>query len=108
MELEGIKNMSKSFRDQKDPLWIGVRRALVEKDIDIDGLIIADSFPEDVAMEYVLVVTKGKCVFEFYYDYLDKNESEGVITEWQDFTNNHKGAYMHESLDLALNNFDQI
>jgi len=107
-ELKRIKKVTKDFREQKDLLWIGVGCVLVEKKIDINKIIIADCFTEDVAQYYFLVVTGDRHIFEFYYDYAHKEISEGKIVEWHDFTDNPQKAYMHESLGVAFENFDQI
>ena len=85
-----------------DGFWIGVKASLADKGIDLQKVIIADVFPEDHDQIYVVIVTYDRQVFEFYYDWLHKKESEGRITEWKDLTSSPEAAYRHESVKVAL------
>jgi hypothetical protein len=107
-DLQRIRRVTNEFRKQQDELWLGVGRRLSERGIDIGGVIIADSFSEDVAQYYVVILTGKREVFEFYYDFLHKDTSGGRIIEWKDFTHNPKEVYMHESVETALKHFDVI
>lgn len=108
MEIANIKKNTVEFREQKDSLWKGVGRRLTEKGIDIQEVIIADAFTEDVAQYYVLAITPNHNVYEFYFDFSHKDPSEGEIVEWHDFTNNPEKAYMHESATLALTHLAEL
>lgn len=106
--LEEIKKNTKEFREQKDNLFIGVGKELAEKGVDINKIIVVDFFTEDNSKCYFVVVTKDRCIFEFYYDYLHKNETDGKIIGWQEFTKNPEKVYMNENVEIALEFFDQF
>jgi hypothetical protein len=113
LHLQGIKDMNRGFREQKDDLWVGIGRRLTEKGIDISKVVIAASFPEDFAMTYVAMVTGDKRIYEFYYQYMNTETREaeplnGVITEWQDFTDNIRGVYLDDEVEIVMRNFKEI
>lgn len=106
--LENIKVITKDFRTQKNELFIGIERGLIEKGLDTRKIVIADLFTEDSNQYYVVIVTPDKGVFEFYYDFLHKKPSEGKIIEWHDFTENPEKTYRPESVGIALKHFEQF
>lgn len=101
-EINRIKHITNRFRKDLDDFWVGIKKLLVAKGINVSKLVVADSFSEDTHMIYVVVITPDKQVFEFYYDWIHREESNGLIKEWKDFTNNPDGAYRNESVKLAL------
>src|SRR5262245_15363102 len=92
-----IKFVTVRFRQGLDQCWVGVKAFLAEKGTDVENLIIADTFPEDHQMIYVLVVGRDRQVYEFYYDWLNSDESNGRIKEWKDLTNTPEAAYRSDS-----------
>lgn len=107
-ELQQIKNNTNLLREQKDELIIDIGHSLTERAFDINKIVLADWFTEDVAEYYVVIVTSEKKVFEFYYDFFNSPISKGKIIEWKDFTENPSGAYMAKSVKLALSHLDEI
>ena len=101
-EEDRIKYVTNRFRKGLDVCWVGIKVLLIDKGIDVKNLIVADSFSEDHNLIYVVIITQDRQVFEFYYDWLHKKESEGYIKEWKDLTSTPEAAYRNESVKLAL------
>jgi ribosomal protein L30E len=104
--IASLKEMQKAI--QADVVWIGVSRELKKKGIDSSKVIIAATFPEDVSQEYWAIVTFDKKIYEFYYDWLNKNVSEGEIVEWHDFTDDPDRVYLSESVQDVIRHFDAL
>jgi hypothetical protein len=101
-EVDRIKEVTNRFRAGADGFWIGIKALLAKEGIDPASVIVADTFPEDHSQIYVAIVTNTRQVFEFYYDWLHKEQSEGQINEWKDLTKTPDAAYRKDSVRLAL------
>ncbi len=105
-DLQELKIIQKSIKETDT--WTGVFKELTKKGIDASKILVADNFAEDVCQEYWAVVTFDKHIYEFYYDWLDKKPSEGVIIEWHDFTKEPSNVYMRESVEEIIKHFEAL
>jgi hypothetical protein len=105
-DLHELKDLQRNIRSIET--WSGVTKELAKKNIDSNKIIVAASFPEDSCQQYWAIVTFDKQIYEFYYDWLHKDPSEGIIVEWNDFTNDSKKVYLHENVENVLKYFDEL
>jgi hypothetical protein len=86
-----------------DPYWKPIADRLSDRGIDVHTIILADLWPEDVAMEEGVLVTTDGDVFGFDYSWLHATRNEGTFTDWHDLTSSWRiAAYPSESVAAAL------
>ena len=106
--IKSIQELTTILRESEDALVKGVRSCLKKKGLEPNNIIVAEWFPDDVDFEYGIVVDSKNQVFQFGYDYHDKNASEGEFSEWLDITNNWKEIPLCQSVEIALKNYEKI
>jgi hypothetical protein len=78
------------LREATDPLYVRLRSQLAERGIDVDQSALAAFFPDDGNMEFGVVVTPDRRVFEFDLHYgkgdLRQQTDTATITDWRDRT----------------------
>lgn len=110
-EPNSIKNMQKLttiLRESHDALVRGIRARLKEKGVEPSNLIVAEWFPDDDQFEYGIVVDASGKVFQFGYNYFNKTEDNGEFSEWHELTSKWSDIPLHESIEIALKNYEKI
>ena len=78
------------LRESNDPLWVRLRALLAERDVDVSRSALAVFFPDDTNMEFGVVVTPDRQVYEFDLHYgsgdLAKQAATATIADWRDRT----------------------
>lgn len=106
--IESIQELTTILRESGVALVKGIRICLEKKGVDLNRIIVAEWFPDDVDFEYGIIVDSNKNVFQFGYDYHKKNEGEGEFLEWQDITSNWKDIPLNKNIEIALMNYEKI
>ena len=86
------ENMAQSstrlLRESDEPLFRPLRDVLAERDIDIKRSALAAFFPDDTNMEFGIVVSHDKRVYEFEMHYgkgdITHQIAGATITAWND------------------------
>ncbi len=97
-----ILSLTALLRSGVDPFWVRLRELLSERGLALDKLMLASSFPDDTNLEFGIVVTNDRRVYQFAFDYLDKPVEQGKFTEWVDLTERHASSPYHEEVAAAL------
>lgn len=78
------------LRGSSDPLYARVRQLLTERGVDVEHSALAAFFPDDTNMEFGVVVTPDRRVYEFDLHYgkgdLTQQVAPAQITDWRDRT----------------------
>jgi hypothetical protein len=88
------------LRSSDEPLC--VRVLLRDKGVDPETALVADMFSDDSSLEFGLVVTHDRRVFQFDFDYLYRPVEEGVFTAWVELTDHYKTTPYVKRIDAAL------
>ena len=97
-----IEILTNLLRTSPDPIWARHRELLVERGIDPSTSILAQSFPDDAAFEFGILVTHDRHVIQFGLDYLHKSVGEGRFTEWEDITDCYRDTPYSEYASAAI------
>jgi hypothetical protein len=97
-----IRKNTKTMKESDQPLWVRIRELLQQKGLDPAGVVLAYSYPEDLNFEYGIIVTADEQVFQYGFDYLHKNISDGIFTEWNDITANYQSSPYKYLIEKAL------
>jgi len=103
--IKSIEELTLVLKESNDDLVLGIRKCLAEKDIDLETVIVADWFPDDVSFEYGILVTQQGRVFQFGYDYYDKPMGKGAFSEWHEITNNWQEIPLSQRVNVALKHY---
>ncbi len=90
------------LRSSDDPLWRRLRSLLEGKGLEPGTTAVADLFPDDNSLEFGLIVTCDRKVFQFDFDYLHKTMAMGIFSEWQDITATWQGSPYKQQVSAAL------
>jgi hypothetical protein len=78
------------LRESDDPLWARLRTLLADRDVDASRAALATLFPDDTNMEFGVIVTPDRRVYEFDLHYgkgdLANQAATATITDWRDRT----------------------
>ena len=78
------------MRESGDPLFVRLREILAEKGVNPSSSVLAAFFPDDTNMEFGVVVTPERRVYEFDLHYgpgdLLNQVSTALISAWRDRT----------------------
>ncbi len=106
--IKNIQELTTIFRESDSSLVKGIRVCLEKKDVEPTSVIIVEWFPDDVDFEYGIIIDSNKKIFQFGYNYHEKDEDKGEFSEWLDITLNRKDIPLNQSLDIALKNFEKF
>jgi hypothetical protein len=81
---------------------VGVRRCLLEKGIDPTTGVVAEWFPDDSSFDFGVFVAANGEVYQFGYDYLNRDEGEGTFREWENLTESWSESPYTDSVEAAL------
>ncbi len=90
------------LRESRDPLYVRYRELLSERGIDPSTAVLAESFPDDVRLEFGIVVTADRRVYLFSLEYRDKPIEEGTFMEWEDLTDTWQSSNYSSPIARAL------
>jgi hypothetical protein len=78
------------LRESDEPLYARLRSLLTERGIDCGQAALATFFPDDADMEFGVLVTPDRRVYEFDLHYgegdLQAQVATATITDWRDRT----------------------
>ena len=97
-----ILSLTKQLRTSDDPIWTGLRRELMKRDLDPQHILVATSFPDDRDFEFGLVVAEDGRVFQYGYSYLDRAEDAGEFTEWSNETERWRSRPNFQDVAIAF------
>ena len=80
----------------------------MQKGIDLQCIVVAEWFPDDVRFEYGIIVDLNKQVFQFGYDYFEKKEDHGEFTEWHNITSSWSDIPLFKSVEVVLREYAKI
>ena len=99
---EPIRELTGLLRTSDEPLWERLRLLLREKGIDPATTLLAECFPDDAELEFGLVVTQERRLFQFGLDYLHTTVEQGSFAEWVERTADVAGSPCRERAAAAL------
>ncbi len=70
------------LRSDPEPFWQRLRDCLREKGVEPSRTVLTTCFPDDSSFEFGIVITPDGEVYEFGFEYLHKQVTEGVFSEW--------------------------
>ena len=108
IDINTIQELTKIFHESNDAMVNGIRGCLKNKGVEPKSVIVAEWFPDDVDFEFGIIVDASKKVFQFGYDYSEKNKGEGVFSEWNNLTSCWKQEPLCESVAFVLENYEKI
>jgi hypothetical protein len=97
-----VRELTALLRSSQDPLWSRLRDLLSERGVEPGGAVLAECFPDDTSFEFGVVVTAAGSVFQFGFDYLNKQIAEGIFSEWEDLTSRFRSTPHSASIEEAL------
>src|SRR3954463_11892375 len=78
------------LRESDEPLFVRLRELLDDRGIDVGRSALARIFPDDADMEFGVIVTPDRRVYEFDLHYgkgdLATQVATATITDWRDRT----------------------
>jgi hypothetical protein len=90
------------LKESRDPLYVRYRELLSARGIDPSTAVLAESFPDDVRLEFGIVVTADRRVYLFSLEYRDKPVEEGTFMEWEDLTNTWQSSNYSNAIARAV------
>jgi DNA-binding Lrp family transcriptional regulator len=97
-----IEQITKLLQKSPEKLWERIRTLLKEKGVDPDSIIVACSYLEDLCFEYGILVSEDAKVYQYGFDFLNKNISEGTFKEWEDITDTYHKLHYSKEIEIAL------
>ena len=98
------------LRESDDPLWARLRMLLAERGIDPSRCALGALFPDDTDMEFGVVVTPDRAVFEFDLHHgtgdLTHQAETAFVSDWRNITDwwesSSSRQYVEDALPLLL------
>jgi hypothetical protein len=94
------------LRESDDPLYARLRSLLTERGIDCGRSALATFFPDDTDMEFGVLVTPDRRVYEFDLHYgrgdLAAQVAAATITDWRDRTDWWESTAHRRDVEDAL------
>jgi DNA-binding Lrp family transcriptional regulator len=97
-----VEETTKVLQNSPEELWKRIRFLLKEKGIDPAQAVVACSFLEDFSFEYGIVVSKDEKIYQYGFDFLNKEISAGTFKEWEDITETYHKLHYKENIEIAL------
>ena len=88
-----IKQDTSRLRSSPAPVYARIRELLRERGVDPDMSLAAVMYQDDVELEYGVIVTADRRVFEFDFDYSKGPVEEGIFRRWRDLTDSYESYY---------------
>ena len=79
-----VLELTSSLRTSDDPLFARLRALLPSRSVDPSSAYLVELFPDDTNFEFGVLVAADGRIYQFGFDYLKRNVSEGVLTEWRE------------------------
>jgi hypothetical protein len=79
---EHVALNTRLLRSDTEPFWERLRGCLREKGVEPSRSILTTCFPDDSSFEFGIVISPDRQVYEFGFEYLHKQVTEGVLREW--------------------------
>jgi len=102
-----IVQVTNYLRNSKDLLWVRLKQLLEGKDLDLNSLILAESFEDGDDLEFGVVVTRAGKVFKFDMSYLGKSIEQGEFISWEEISDSWTGSPYHNRIQSSLELFSE-
>ena len=106
-----IEDLTRRLRSDTHAFWTQLRTLLREKDVDPDGSLLVECFPDDPDSMYGLVVAPDRSIFHFHVQPVDldfgghpapRPHEPGAFTMWQEITGRTEHVLYRAELSTAL------
>src|SRR4030043_2479433 len=97
-----VEEITNTLQNSPEDLWKRIRFLLKEKGVDPVQTVVACSFLEDLYFEYGIVVSKDGKVYQYGFDFLNKEISQGIFKEWNDITDTYQKLHYSKHVEIAL------
>ncbi len=97
-----VQELTTLLRSSNDAFWSRLRDLLSQRGVGPTRAVLAVCFNDDTSFEFGIVVADDGSVFQFGFDYLNKEIPEGVFSEWEELTNRFRSTPHRESVEAAL------
>jgi hypothetical protein len=97
-----IKQLTNDLRNSDKPLWIRMRQLLSEKEINPSDSVLAYYVKEEPFYDFGVIVADNSDVYQFAYDYLNKDNHQGIFAEWNNITDDIQRKPYREQISLAF------
>lgn len=108
---EGPRLVTALLREDPDPMWDRLRVLLTERDIDPQLAVLAECFEDDVHLEFCVLVTPDREVFEFDFVHgrgdIKTQMRTGVIANWARHTDDWRDRPYRSSVSVAFDLLDE-
>jgi hypothetical protein len=85
-----------------EPLLQRIAELVQTKGIDVTNAVLGDFFQDDNSFWFGLLATPAGRVFQFGYDYLHTNPTEGTLSEWDELTSSWTDSIYSDQIRPAL------
>lgn len=100
------------LRESDTALYDRLRSQLAERGIDVQASVLATFFPDDADLEFCVIVTPERRVYEFDLRYgagdLTSQAATATITEWRDRTDWWQASPSARDIEAALILLDRV
>jgi hypothetical protein len=95
------------LRTSGDPIWTRLRELLRQRDIDPITAVVADFFPDDVDLEFGVLLTPDGHVYEFDFTYGSRGDiktktATGQISDWREMTDRWRDRPYRNQIEAAI------
>ncbi len=106
-EKDLVRLRTERFRTSLDPLWVRIRRLLMERELDPLSMALAYFEPEDFKLRFGIFADSEGRVFEFGFDFAGRKSTEGNFSEWEEITDRVDRSPFREPVEHALRLLDR-
>src|SRR5947207_679632 len=104
---ERVEELTGWLRTSPDPLFVRLRALIPEKGIDVQRALLAELFPDDSSLEFGILVTEERRVFQFDFDYLHVDIERGRLITWRELLDRRERWAYEEGINAALRILDR-
>ncbi len=97
-----IREQTALLQSSPDPLWTRIRRLLKAKGLNPATAALAYSYPEDLHFELGVLVTADGKVYQYGFDYLHQDISDGTFSEWNELTKTYWQSPYRNRIQRAM------
>ena len=101
-DTERLENLTLRLRASSDPLAVRLRELLQEKDIEPAWTTVAEWRDDPKGLDFGILVTEGKKVFQFVLARGEKGLDEAVFSEWRDLTDEYQELPLASKIRRAV------